>query len=122
MIKAGVGSSKNKDSYQAGYEACRMAMDKAGEDKPDLVVAFASVSFDQSELLRGIREASNKAPLVGCTDAGEITNEGSATKSVGVMVIKADKIKFTTGLGKDVKAGAREAGKAVAKEVEEKTP
>ena len=122
MIKAGVGSSKNKDSYQAGYEACRMAMDKAGEDKPDLVVAFASVSFDQSELLRGIREASNKAPLVGCTDAGEITNEGSATKSVGVMVIKADKIKFTTGLGKDVKAGAREAGKAVAKEVKEKTP
>jgi len=122
MIKAGVGSSKNKDSYQAGYEACRMAMDKAGEDKPDLVVTFASVSFDQSELLRGIREASNKAPLVGCTDAGEITNEGSATKSVGVMVIKADKIKFTTGLGKDVKAGAREAGKAVAKEVKEKTP
>lgn len=122
MIKAGVGSSKNKDSYQAGYEACRMAMDKVEIDKPDLVVAFASVSFDQKELVRGIREASDKAPLVGCTDAGEITNAGPATKSVGVMVIKTDQIKFTTGLGKDVKAGAREAGQAVAREVKEKAP
>lgn len=122
MIKAGVGSSKNKDSYQAGYEACRTAMGKAGTDKPDLVVAFASVSFDQGELLRGIREASGKAPLVGCTDAGEITNDGSATKSVAVMALKTDTIKFTTGLGRDIKAGAREAGQAAAREVKEKAP
>ncbi len=122
MIKAGVGLSKDKDSYQAGYEACRTAMDKVGADKPDLVIAFASVSFDQQELLRGIREASGGVPLVGCTDAGEITNEGPSTKSVGVMVIKTDQIKFTIGLGKNVKDGAREAGQAVAKEVKEKAP
>lgn len=122
MIKAGVALSKNKDSYQAGYEACRMAIEQAGVEKPDLVVAFASVSFDQTELLRGIREASGKAPLVGCTDAGEITNEGPSTKSVGVMAIKTDQIKFTIGLGKNVKDGAREAGRALAKEVKEKAP
>ena len=65
--------SKNKDSYSAGFEACKAAMEKAGVDQPDFVIVFASVSFNQSELTRGIREASKKASLIGCTDAGEIT-------------------------------------------------
>lgn len=121
-IQAGIGLSKNKDSYQAGYEACKIAVGKSGTEKPDFVIAFASVSFDQGELMRGIREASGKVPFIGCTDAGEITNEGPSQKSVGVMAVKSDQIVFTTGLGKDVKAGAREAGQAVAREVKEKAP
>src|SRR3989338_9812409 len=122
MIKAGVSSSKNKDAYLAGYEAGKLAAEKIGGGKPDLVIAFASSSFDQKELVRGIRETTGEALFIGCTDAGEITNEGPATKSVAVMAIKSDKIKFTTGLGKNIKAGAREAGQAVAREIKEKTP
>lgn len=121
-IYAGVGASKNKDSYQAGYEACKLAIEKSGINQPDFVVAFASVSFDQKELIRGIREASGKAPLVGCTDAGSITNDGPMQQAVGVMAIKADNIKFTPAIGRDIKAGARAAGQAVAKEVKDKAP
>lgn len=121
-ILAGVGSSKNKDSYTAGYEACTVALEKLNGEKPDLTIAFASVSFDQAELVRGIREASGNAPLVGCTDAGEITNEGPAEKSVGVMAIKSDQVVFTTGIGNNIRAGAREAGQAVARAIKEKAP
>ena len=119
---AGISLSKNKDSYQAGYEACTEAIKKSGAEKPDFVIAFASVSFDQNELVRGIREASGKVPFIGCTDAGEITNNGPSKNSVGVMAISSDTITFTTGLGKNIKAGAREAGQAVAREVKEKAP
>lgn len=119
-IYAGVGLSKEKDAYQAGYGACKTAIEKSGNKKPDLTIVFASVSFEQSEMLKGVREASNNAPLVGCTDAGEIVNEGPNQHSVGVMAIAADQIDFYTGLGKDIKKGAREAGQAVAKEVREK--
>ncbi len=121
-IYAGVGSSRNSDSYQAGYEATKLAIQKAGGKDPDFVVAFASVSFDQDKLVGGIHEASGQAAFIGCSSAGEITNEGPTTKSVGVMAVKADNIKFTTGLGKDVKKGAREAGQAVAREVVGKAP
>lgn len=121
-IQAGVGLSKNKDSYQAGYEACKIAVGKSGAEKPDFIIAFASVGFDQQELTRGIREVSGKVPIIGCTDAGEITNEGPSQKSVGVMAITSDQIVFTTGLGKDIKAGARMAGQAVAREVKERAP
>jgi len=121
-IHAGVGLSKEKDSYQAGYEACKLAMTNAGGGKPNFLYVFASVVFDQRELIRGIWEASEQTPLVGCTDAGEITQEGPHQKSVAVMAVYADGIAFTTGLGRDVKAGARAAGQAAAREVKEKAP
>ena len=119
-IYAGVGLSKQQDAYQAGYEACKQAIEKSGSKKPDLTIVFSSVSFEQAEVLKGVREASNNASLIGCTDAGEITNEGPSKNSVGVMAIASDQINFYTGLGKGVKQGAREAGRAVAKEVKEK--
>jgi len=119
-IYAGVGLSKQKDAYQAGYEACKTAIEKSGQEKTDFTVVVASVSFEQAEVLKGVREASNSASLVGCTDAGEITNEGPSKNSVGVMAISSDQLKFYTGLGRNIKEGAREAGQAVAKEVKEK--
>lgn len=118
-IYAGVGLSNNKDSYHAGYEATKTAIEKAGGQKPDFTIAFASVALDQKELVRGIREASEGAPLIGCSAAGEITNAGPSQKSLGVMAIRSDEIRFFTGLGRDIKNGAREAGKAVAREVME---
>ncbi len=121
-IFAGVGLSKNKtDSYLAGLEACGMAMQKMGADKADFTIAFASVAFDQNELARGIREASGNAPGIGCSDAGEITIEGPTEKSVAVMAIKSDQIRFINGLGSDIKTNARAAGQRVASEVKEKS-
>ncbi len=119
-IYAGTSISKAKDAYQAGYEACKSAVEKAGGGKPDMTVVFASSSFDQGKLVEGVREASEKAPLVGCTDAGEITDEGPSQKSVGVMAIRADNIQFFSGLGRDIQKGARAAGQAVAQEVKDK--
>ena len=112
--------SKNTDSYQAGYEAAKIAVDRAGGGQPDFLFAFASAIFNQPDLARGIRDGGGKAPFIGCSGAGEITNEGPNQKSVGVMAIRSDGISFYTGLGKDIKSGAREAGQAVAREVKAK--
>ncbi|MCH7605364.1 hypothetical protein IID24_05245, partial [Patescibacteria group bacterium] len=119
-IQAGSALSKLKDPYEAGYEASQKAIKQSGNEKPDLVVVFSSVSLDQSEVIRGVRDVSKGAALVGCSDAGEIVNEGPSQHSVGVMAIASDQLKFYTGLGQDVKKGAREAGRTVAKEVKEK--
>lgn len=118
-IYAGVGQSREEDAYSAGYAACKMAMEKLNR-KPDVTIVFSSVSFDQQELLKGVREASGGALLIGCSDAGEITNEGPSQHSVGVMAVSADQIKFYTGLGRNVRKGARDAGRAVAEEVKKK--
>lgn len=116
-IRAGVGLSSLRDASQAGHEACMLAMQRMGEGKPDFLFVFSSVSFDQQEVVRAVRDASGQAPLIGCTDAGEITAEGPAQKSVAVMAIQSDRIAFTNGLGLGIKEDARAAGVAVAKDI-----
>ena len=119
-INAGVGLSKEKDSFEAGYEACKKALKNMGSEKPDLTVVVASVSFDQEQVLKGVRDANDKTPVIGCSDAGEITNDGPNKNAVAVMTIASDQLTFYTGLGKNIDKGAREAGRAVAKEIKEK--
>ena len=102
-----------------------MAVEKASGTKtdapaPDFLFAFASPALNQEEVVRGIRDAAGHAPLLGCSTAGEITNEGPTQKSVSVMAIRSDRISFYTGLGRDIKAGAREAGQAAARETQGK--
>ena len=111
-IQAGVGISKNKNAREAGIEATKEALARGALERADVLIAFASVSFNQDELVVGIREAGGEAVLFGCTDAGEITGAGPSEKSVAVMAIKSDTIRFTAGLGEGVKEkGAREAGR-----------
>ena len=119
-INAGVGLSKEKDSFEAGYEACKKALKNMGSEKPDLTVVVASVSFDQEQVLKGVRDANDKTPVIGCSDAGEITNDGPNKNAVAVMTIASDQLTFYTGLGRNIDKGAREAGRAVAKEIKEK--
>ncbi|PIS16354.1 MAG: hypothetical protein COT61_04350 [Candidatus Portnoybacteria bacterium CG09_land_8_20_14_0_10_44_13] len=120
-IYAGVGSSENSaDSKQAGFEACKKAIKKIGDEKPDFTFTFSSVAFNQEELVSGVAEASNEAPGIGCSDAGEITSDGPNSKSVVVMAIKSDSIVFTSGLSENIKSGAREAGRAVAESIKNK--
>lgn len=120
-LNVGVGLSKNVgDSYQAGLEATAAAIEKMGGGTPDFTITFASVAFNQDDVVRGVRDGSHGASGVGCSDAGEITSDGPSEKSVAVMTIQSDTITFTTGLGADIKSGARAAGTAVAKQVQEK--
>jgi len=115
--QAGVGFSGNKVAYQAGYEACSLAIKRAGIEKPDFLIAFSSVGLDQNEVVRAINEAGGQAPLIGCSDAGEITNAGPGKGGVAVMAIKSDSIKFTIGTGGKIEGSPREAGSALAKDI-----
>lgn len=119
MIQAGVGKSKNQDSKKAGKEACEMAISQMGANKPDLIIAFASVKFDQEQILQGVRTIA-EAPLIGCSDSGEITTDGPDSQSVIVMALHASEIEFTIGIGKGIKAGSRGAGKQVAENIVQK--
>lgn len=119
MIQAGVGLGRGSDPYQAGYEAAKTAADRAGGGA-DFLFVFSSPALAQEEMLRGVREAAGAVPLVGCSTAGEITSEGPSQKSVGVMAIRSDTLSFYTGVGRDIKSGARGAGQAAAAEVKGK--
>jgi len=107
-IKAGVGVSLKADSKQAGIEACENAMSSI--TNPSLVIVFASVKNNQEDVISGVREISKNAPVIGCSSAGEITNEGVYDGSVAVMAIESDQMKVILANGGQIKAGPRKAG------------
>ncbi|MBI4652654.1 FIST C-terminal domain-containing protein [Candidatus Kuenenbacteria bacterium] len=120
-IKTGIGRSNNADSQKAGQEACQQAIDQMG-GKPDLIMVFSSVALDQEKMLQGVNLVASGAMVVGCSDSGEITTHGSVRGHVVVMAITSDQIKFTVGLGRNVKNDSFKAGQKAAEEVIKNAP
>jgi len=118
-IKAGVYLSHEEDPEEAGYEAFTKALEQSGAEKADLSIVFSSIEKDQKAVIAGVRKANGNTPLVGCSDAGEITNAGPDKGGVAVMAISADNASFYTGIGEHISDGAREAGQAVARDVKQ---
>jgi len=108
---AGVGHSTNRNPSAAGKEAAAKALERAGIATPDFVLVFATVGYDQQQLIDAIREATARAPLCGCSGEGIITRESFAETNFGVcvMVMASDEIRFE---GACVKGIDRHAGAA----------
>ena len=114
-IKASVGSDYGSDPYAVGAKACQEAFDKLKETTADVAIVFSSVEYDQERMLAGVRSVSKDALVIGTSTAGEITTEGPLGKrSVAVMLIASDTIKFYGGIGEGISKGARDAGKRAA--------
>lgn len=120
MIKAGTGKSQDKNAFKAGAEAAKIAMEQAKE-KPDIIIVFSSVCYDQEQMLSGVRSVTKEILLAGSSTAGEISNEGIFSKSVVVMALKADAIRFTVSAETKINANSQKAGAALAKAICDRT-
>ncbi len=101
--KFGTAIAKGKDSLKVGQEAAKKAMDKAGAKDVSLSVVFASSAYDYKAVVKGVREVTNSAPLIGCSTAGEFTEEKVEKESVACAVISTDTHKFFPDMGKGLK-------------------
>ncbi|HET8574943.1 MAG TPA: FIST N-terminal domain-containing protein [Candidatus Paceibacterota bacterium] len=120
MLRAGIGINYGDDAFLVGVNACQEAFLKLGADThaAKLIIVFASVKYDQEEVLRGVRSVSGGVPLAGASTAGEITGAGSSKKnSVAVMVLASNTVNFFLSVAEGLKDHSREAGKQVADQV-----
>lgn len=104
-------------SFETGAAAARHALtqlqEKTDQD-PSLVIVFASVVYNQQEIVRGVRHVVD-APLVGSSTAGEITADGPTQETVTVMVLSSDTAQFTVASsGPIIHGDSFEAGKKLA--------
>jgi len=112
----GTAILKGEDSYKVGQQVAQKAMKKAGISKVNFAIVFASSKYDYNSVVRGIREATNNAPLIGCSSAGEFNEEKVEKESVTCAVISSDTHKFFTGMGKGLRQDElKTLGEAVAK-------
>ena len=117
--KAGVGMSRHHNPNVAGREAAEQALEKAGVDRPDFVVMFASIGYDQRSLLRAVREATGGVPLTGCSAEGTINGEEADESGFSVVVtaISSDDLQRTNGIARRLEDDARAVGQQVAQDL-----
>jgi hypothetical protein len=94
-------------------------MGRAGITKPDFVLVFATVGYNQELLIRVIREATSGAPLSGCSGEGIITLETVVESNFGVsvMVIRSDELRFNNACVKEIGRNGGVAGEELAQTV-----
>ena len=103
----GVGRSCAEDARTAGRDAARAALDGR---TASLLMVFCSDGYDPTELLAGINGESGDTPLIGCSTAGELSNEGAGDHSVVISAIGGDGFQIRTAAGLNSSADLREAG------------
>src|SRR5882724_11834145 len=109
--RAGVGLSREIDSARAGDEAVRVACERAGIDRPDLVLVYATVRHDPSALTAGAVRAGRGGRVVGCSAQG-VSVAGHSEESgpvVAAMAIASSELAFDATMVRGVGADARRA-------------
>lgn len=109
---AGIGISQNfAQSFEAGKSAAEEAQEKAGSEKPQLVIVFATEQFDEEALLRGVTSVTGVTPLIGCSAASVIANNKTYADAVSVALITSDTLRVALALSEHIGSGAKEAGR-----------
>ncbi len=87
-VAAGVGWSGAGDSFEAGVTAARAARAQAGVD-PVVALVYATVLYDQAEVLRGVRDELPGVRIVGAStqDISRAGDVESGDRVVGVALI-----------------------------------
>ena len=114
--RAGVGISHHRNPEVAGRQAGEQALETAGLERPDFVLAFASVGYDQPALLRAVRKTTQDAPLCGSSGEGIIAGAEAdeSNFSVAVMAIGSDDLRFDSAFATDLKRDSQGAGRRIA--------
>jgi hypothetical protein len=120
MIKASVGVGAESDAFKAGVEAATQAISSiVPEQKADLLLVFGSISLDQDQMIAGVASVAQGALIAGCSTAGEISGEGFSTeKSVVVLALASDQVKFFGALANHIPWNPKQAGNDCANTLE----
>lgn len=110
-----IGHSALPDSAEAGTKAATEALRDVGSNGPaKLLIVFCSYRDDLPVLLGAINAVSAGVPLVGCSTAGEIADDGPSDGGVVVAALGGDGLTISARLARGAAGRPREAGAEIA--------
>ncbi|MQA32760.1 FIST signal transduction protein [Modestobacter roseus] len=98
-LQHGTGLSSDPDATVAGRSAAAAAVAGLPAGDPALVLVYASVRYDLTELLAAIRAVTGDAPLVGSTSCGHFAGAQVAGPGTGVVVLALAGGDYRFGVG-----------------------
>lgn len=100
----------HEDSFEAGKEAVKQALEKLGHSKSNLVILFCSTRYEYASVIRGIYSLlAEDIPLIGCTTAGQFTEHEIIKDGVACALIASDDYRFFCGIGTQLRSHPLEA-------------
>jgi hypothetical protein len=107
--QAATGFSTNADTAFAVDESLKMASRSLNGRTPSLGIVFASPRHDIGAALTLAQRVVPAATFVGCTTAGEITEQGLTHGGLAVMLLSSADMMLDLKTAKGVKASPRQA-------------
>ncbi|HEY8534187.1 MAG TPA: FIST N-terminal domain-containing protein [Micromonospora sp.] len=116
-LRAGAGTSDNRDPAEAGRAAAEQAMRGLGGERPALVFVYATAHYDLPALLAAVRSVTGDVPLVGASSSGQFATGRliEPGRGMAVMVLSAGPYRFGTAAVTGMRANAFEAGRRLAR-------
>lgn len=114
MTESTIVFTKETNSAIAGQELGSRLRDGLSGQEPDAVILFASSQHDYITLLETIQQTSRPGVLVGCSSAGEFVSGDRGEGSASAVGIRSDVMRFTAGLGKNLRQDRGAAATAIA--------
>ncbi|HVF69521.1 MAG TPA: FIST N-terminal domain-containing protein [Xanthomonadales bacterium] len=107
MTKSSVTFTELKESKQAGEYLGKQILSSSDNKSPDVVVVFASSSYDYTLLLEAIKKTCHPALLIGCSSAGEFVSNNQGEGAVSALAITSSEMQFSIGIGRDIQKGVK---------------
>lgn len=119
---AGIGRSTRRNAGEATREAVVEACKQLAGAEPSLLLVFATPAYPAGDIMAVLREVAPNAVISGCSGEGiisqGISDEGD--RSIGILAIRSETLRFDAFLIRDYSAGPLEAGAELARQVKAK--
>lgn len=109
-IVFGVGLSVSTDSFQAGRNALKEALNGLEEIGNCLVIVFATDTYDHGQVLLGVKDKFPSDNIIGFTVAGIFNSKVMEKEGVVVGIIQSDEMNFLLSSEEDLSKDQYAAG------------
>lgn len=105
--------SNLRDSQRAGEEIGARLLSAFDKKPPDAVIVFASSRHDYGRLLGAIQRTCQPRAMIGCSSAGEFTNDSFNEGAASVVALRSSDMQFNAILGRGLRDDRAKAAREV---------
>jgi len=121
--KVGISYSENPNSFEAGIEVCKSALEDGNMDACDLAILYSTPKHNSAQLLDGLRSIIGPTPrLIGGYSVGIITKDylGYDGYQAGVVLLSSETVDIDMYLEKELPNNEFDVGLALGKQIKSK--
>jgi len=98
-----------EESSEAGISLGDQIAAQLGGEPPDAVILFVSPKYDTAALVACVVNRCSAKIIVGCSSAGEFTNDTHGDGKACAIAIRSSSLQFAVGIGRGISSDRRKA-------------